>query len=125
MGELPLFLLPNNDRPMKRPLFLMLFFAATAITLAQPDGHSHGVFDTFVTDTPMVHDPVMAFENGRYYLFSTGHGIRLLTAYRLGQEIPYPASPSMSGHPILSVGTAVGGWLIRAPLSGKTHRPSV
>ena len=81
MGELPLFLLPNNDRPMKRPLFLMLFFAATAVTLAQPDGRSHGGFDTFVTDTPMVHDPVMAFENGRYYLFSTGHGIRQMVSF--------------------------------------------
>lgn len=28
----------------------------------------------------MVHDPVMAFENGRYYLFSTGHGIRQMVS---------------------------------------------
>ena len=34
----------------------------------------------FVTDTVMVHDPVMAFENGMYYLLSTGHGLSWATS---------------------------------------------
>lgn len=33
-----------------------------------------------VVDTPMVHDPVMAQENGTYYLFCTGHGITQMTS---------------------------------------------
>ena len=31
-------------------------------------------------DTPMVHDPVMAFEDGQYYLYCTGHGITQMTS---------------------------------------------
>ena len=34
----------------------------------------------FTTDTAMVHDPVMAHENGTYYLFSTGRGIQVMTS---------------------------------------------
>lgn len=37
--------------------------------------------DGFQTDTPMVHDPVMAFENGTYHLFATGQGIQHLTSH--------------------------------------------
>ena len=33
-----------------------------------------------VVDTPMVHDPVMAYENGKYYLYCTGHGIAQMTS---------------------------------------------
>ena len=31
--------------------------------------------EPIVVDTPFVHDPVMAYENGKYYLYCTGHGI--------------------------------------------------
>ena len=31
-------------------------------------------------DTPMVHDPVMALEDGQYYLYCTGHGITQMTS---------------------------------------------
>lgn len=34
----------------------------------------------FATDTLMVHDPVMAYENGLYYLLSTGHGLQWATS---------------------------------------------
>lgn len=34
----------------------------------------------FNTDTLMVHDPVLAFENGTYYLLSTGMGISWATS---------------------------------------------
>ena len=33
-----------------------------------------------VVDTPMVHDPVMAFEDGKYYIYCTGHGITQITS---------------------------------------------
>ena len=35
----------------------------------------------FTTDTAMVHDPVMAYEDGMFYLFSTGRGIQLMTSH--------------------------------------------
>ena len=34
----------------------------------------------FQTDTMMVHDPVMALENGTYYLYATGMGIQMATS---------------------------------------------
>ena len=34
----------------------------------------------FVTDTLMAHDPVMAYEEGTYYLFATGMGIMRATS---------------------------------------------
>lgn len=34
----------------------------------------------FITDTLMVHDPVMAYENGTYHIFSTGMGVQHATS---------------------------------------------
>jgi len=34
----------------------------------------------FETDKPMVHDPVMAYEDGTYYMYSTGMGIQQMTS---------------------------------------------
>ena len=34
----------------------------------------------FNTDAPMVHDPVMAYDEGKYYIFSTGKGIQQMTS---------------------------------------------
>lgn len=36
--------------------------------------------EAFLTDTVMAHDPVMAFEDGTYYLLSTGHGVQWATS---------------------------------------------
>lgn len=36
--------------------------------------------EPFVTDTPMVHDPVMAFEDSTYHIFATGMGIQHMTS---------------------------------------------
>ena len=36
--------------------------------------------EKIVTDRPMVHDPVMAYEDGTYYLFATGNGIQQMTS---------------------------------------------
>lgn len=36
--------------------------------------------EPFTTDTLLTHDPVMAFEDGVYYLFATGMGIQLATS---------------------------------------------
>ena len=34
----------------------------------------------FQTDTPMVHDPVMAYADSTYYIFATGMGIQQMTS---------------------------------------------
>lgn len=34
----------------------------------------------FKTEDPLVHDPVMAYENGKYYLFCTGMGVSCLSS---------------------------------------------
>lgn len=34
----------------------------------------------FTTDTPMVHDPVMTYEDSTYYIFATGIGIQQMTS---------------------------------------------
>ena len=36
--------------------------------------------EAFQTDTPMVHDPVMAMEGDTYYIFATGMGIQQMTS---------------------------------------------
>jgi len=36
--------------------------------------------EAFTTDTPMVHDPVMACEDSTYYIFATGMGIQQMTS---------------------------------------------
>ena len=36
--------------------------------------------EKIVTDRPMVHDPVMAYEDGTFYLFATGNGIQQMTS---------------------------------------------
>lgn len=45
--------------------------------VAQPH---HFPREAFTTDTPMVHDPVMAQEGDTYYIFATGLGIQQMTS---------------------------------------------
>lgn len=51
----------------------MALVMAHQYVCAQPGRHVSE--ETFVTDTPMVHDPVMAYEDGVYHLFGTGRGL--------------------------------------------------
>ena len=57
-------------------LLVALFVSATQEVLAQ-NRPSH---IPFTTDTPMVHDPVMAYEDSTYYIFATGIGIQQMTS---------------------------------------------
>ncbi len=50
---------------------------SVAVNSKKKEGHRHFTFDA---DNPDVHDPVMAYENGRYYLFNTGMGISMLSS---------------------------------------------
>lgn len=36
--------------------------------------------ESVTIEHPIVHDPVMAYENGKYYLYCTGHGITQMTS---------------------------------------------
>ncbi len=53
---------------------------------AQRTPHS----EPFVVDTLMAHDPVMAFEDGTYYLYATGHGISMATSKDRNKWTVYP-----------------------------------
>ena len=64
---------------MKRLIFCgMLALLCTAQADAQQ--RREWPREPFKTDTLMVHDPVMAFEDGTYYIYSTGMGIGMATS---------------------------------------------
>jgi len=79
--------LPLFSKSFALPLFSKSFalaffsvgccFAAATASLAQP---SRSPRLPFQTDTVMVHDPVMAFDSGTYYLLSTGRGLQWATS---------------------------------------------
>ena len=92
----------------------------------------------FQTDTLMTHDPVMAYEDGTYYLLSTGMGISWATSkdrkswvihlssrtYHSGRATPFLVFALMCGRPISFARTASGGWLIPAQRLARTPAPS-
>ena len=119
---------------------LVLFVSGAALTV-QGQQHLKGL-TPFVTDSPMVHDPVMAYEDSTYYLFATGMGIQQMTSKdrhswtvlrepvmtvipQWAHDLVPGSSHNMFGLPISSAGVVVGGWPIAAPPSAGTVRPSV
>lgn len=58
---------------------MLALLGVVQVADAQP-GRRHRMSSEFTTDTAMVHDPVMAYEDGVYYLFSTGRGIQRMTS---------------------------------------------
>lgn len=60
-----------------RILIVTALLACSTLAAAQPSFHQRRAFST---DTAMVHDPVMAYDHGLYYMMSTGHGIQLMTS---------------------------------------------
>jgi arabinan endo-1,5-alpha-L-arabinosidase len=62
---------------MIRKLTTIILLAATVSAVAQPRPRHRTAFKT---DTIMAHDPVMAYEDGKYYLLSTGMGIQWATS---------------------------------------------
>lgn len=66
-----------------RAFALAILSAISAITFAQ----------SFTTDKPMVHDPVMAKSGDTYYMMSTGHGLQMaeskdLKTWRVWRKTP-------------------------------------
>ena len=65
---------------MRKSAFSVMLLALVTTTLmAQGQQHPKRAL-SFTTETPMVHDPVMACENGTYYIFATGMGIQKMTS---------------------------------------------
>ena len=63
---------------MKRTILLLLVFMLFASLQAQQ--RRRAPREVFKTDTPMLHDPVMAYEDSTYYIFATGMGIQQRTS---------------------------------------------
>ena len=63
---------------MKKLITLISLFSA--LTLQGQNNRHPLPPEPFQTDTLMVHDPVMAYEDGKYYLFATGMGIQMATS---------------------------------------------
>lgn len=61
---------------MKKTLLTILALTMTIAALAQPGGRNRKI----VSDYPMAHDPVVAFCEGRYYLFTTGYGVGVMSS---------------------------------------------
>ena len=63
---------------------MKIFFSAllllASLTAQAQDNRSHRPRHPFKTDTLMVHDPVMAYEDGTYYLYATGVNIMMATS---------------------------------------------
>jgi len=60
---------------MNRIILFVVALTMSATTWAQ-----RSPLKPLVTDTPFVHDPVVAFEDGTYHLFATGIGIQHMTS---------------------------------------------
>lgn len=58
--------------------FIVVLIMST--TIYSQTQRRHAPRMPFETDTPMVHDPVMAYEDSTYYIFATGLGIQQMTS---------------------------------------------
>jgi arabinan endo-1,5-alpha-L-arabinosidase len=61
-------------------LFLLLTVTFAVVSQQADAQQRRRMMRPFKTDTAMVHDPVMAYENGTYYVFSTGRGLQMMTS---------------------------------------------
>lgn len=62
---------------MRKILHLLTCVVVAVAATAQPTNHRRM---SFTTDTPMVHDPVMAYEDSVWHLYCTGIGIQHMTS---------------------------------------------
>lgn len=65
---------------MKKLLLTMLAILSTAFTTAYAQEVAPRPRFQFDPTYPDVHDPVMAYEDGKYYMFTTGFGIGMLSS---------------------------------------------
>lgn len=64
---------------MRKILMILCLGLCTTMVVAQGPGRRFQR-TPFTTENPMVHDPVMAYEDSVYYLYSTGMGIQQMTS---------------------------------------------
>ena len=64
---------------MRNSFIPLMLLALNATLVVQGQQHRKERVP-FVTDTPMVHDPVMAKEGNTYYIYATGMGIQKMTS---------------------------------------------
>lgn len=72
-----------------RIYFTALLFLVTLVSQAQ-ERRRQWPREPYTTDTLMVHDPVMAYENGTYYLYATGLNVMMATSTDLKKWTVYP-----------------------------------
>ena len=78
---------------MRKLVFPLMLFAS-CVVMAQ--GQRHRISrEAFTTENPMVHDPVMTYEDSTWYLFATGMGIQQMTSKDRKQWTVHP-EPLMS-----------------------------
>lgn len=66
---------------MKRVYILVMFVALTLTGCVKGNNNDkESAKMGFKTDSPIVHDPVLAYENGTYYLFCTGMGVSCMSS---------------------------------------------
>ena len=65
---------------MLRSLVCFFFISLVLTANGQEQQRRRRMTRPFKTDTAMVHDPVMAYENGMYYIFSTGRRLQMMTS---------------------------------------------
>ncbi len=65
---------------MKRQILTLFVLSACCATLLAQGQRRHFPREVFTTETPMVHDPVMAYEDSTYHIFATGLGIQHMTS---------------------------------------------
>ena len=64
---------------MRTSVISVMLLVLSATIPAQAQQHQRRGLP-FITDTPMVHDPVMAYEDSTYHIFATGMGIQHMTS---------------------------------------------
>ncbi|MDE6533881.1 MAG: family 43 glycosylhydrolase [Muribaculaceae bacterium] len=79
--------------PVLKTIFFSSFLSFIALTASAVSSDSIPIQDIkkSVIQNPNVHDPVMAFEDGRFYLFSTGNGISMMSSSDLSSWNPEKA----------------------------------
>ena len=65
---------------MRKTFLTMTLVSVCGMAMAQGERRPRFPHEAFQTDTPMVHDPVMAYEDSTYYIFATGVGIQQMTS---------------------------------------------
>ena len=64
---------------MKKQYFSILLLLCFVVGISAQQ-RRYRLMEAFETDTPMVHDPVMAYEDSTYYIYATGMGIQQMTS---------------------------------------------